>query len=59
MEVIKSICGCLSSINPLVTPYPYTHPIRPANVGMLAIRRHERLCSIAKSLNQPNDKIIP
>jgi len=48
---IKSICGCVS-YNMLVTPYPYTHPIRPDNVGMMEVSKHESDCDIAKSIRQ-------
>jgi hypothetical protein len=48
---IKSICGCIS-FNSLVAPYPYTHPIRPDNIGMVDLKKHESLCDIAITIRQ-------
>ena len=48
MKVI-SICGCVSfETNP--KPYQYTYPIRPHNVGMVDIQKHEFLCEKALSI---------
>ena len=52
----KSICGCMS-YNLSVTPHPYTHPIRPNNIGILDVRKHELSCDIAKSLQQEIDLV--
>lgn len=48
---IKSICGCIS-FNSLVVPYPYTHPIRPDNIGMVDLKKHELSCDIAITIRQ-------
>jgi len=47
--ILNSICGCISYMQH-IEPYPYTHPIRPDNIGTLDIEQHEGICSIAQVL---------
>jgi hypothetical protein len=46
---LNSICGCIA-YNQHIASYPYTHPIRPDNIGTLDIEQHEGICSIAQVL---------
>ena len=51
---IKSLCGCVS-YNVVTVPYPYTHPVRPDNIGLLDIRKHEMSCENAQSIKASID----
>ena len=46
---VKSVCGCIA-YNGLTVAYPYTHPIKPHNAGMLDIQKHESLCEKALTI---------
>ena len=46
---VRSICGCVYfENNP--KPYPYTYPIRPNNVGLIDVQKHELSCEKASSI---------